>query len=314
MRILVTGAAGFIGSHLCEALLKRGDEVTGIDNFDLYYNRLIKEKNLEPLKSFNNFRFKEGDLRDSTWTLNLLEDGFESVAHIAARGGVRASILYPDEYVGLNYVSTVNLLEAMKKTAVKKLLLASTSSVYGNTTPVPFKEDSPVNNPISPYAATKKACEVMAYTYNQLYGIDTYILRFFTVYGPRQRPDMAIHKFVKLIIDGKEIEMYGDGSTLRDYTYISDIISGVVKGIDGISGYEIINIGGHATTSLSRLIEIIESALNKKAKIKRVQIPAGDVLQTLADVNKAKRLLGYAPNVSLEDGIPRFVEWYLEKK
>jgi UDP-glucuronate 4-epimerase len=310
MNVLVTGAAGFIGSHLCEALLREGHEVTGLDNFDPYYDRALKESNLTGLSTAPGFRFMELDLRDRAATEAAVAQGWDAVVHLAGRGGVRRSIEEPHAYVELNYLATVNLLEAMRVSGSRRLVFASTSSVYGNDSTPPFREDEPTSRPLAPYAATKKACEVMCHAYHQLFGLDIYVLRFFTVYGPRQRPDMAIHKFVKAITRRQPIERFGDGSMQRDYTYVSDIVAGVVRAVERARGYEVINIGGAHTTSLARLIELIEGLLGEKARIAERPVPPGDVLRTQADTSKAERLLDFSPTVSLEEGLKRFVTWY----
>ena len=310
MNVLVTGAAGFIGSHLCEALLEGGHEVTGVDNFDPYYDRALKESNLAGLRATSGFRFMEMDLRDRAATEAALAQGWDAVVHLAGRGGVRRSIEEPHAYVELNYVATLNLLEAMRRSASKRLVFASTSRVYGNDSTPPFREEEAASRALAPYAATKKACEVMCHAYHQLFDLDVYVLRFFTVYGPRQRPDMAIHKFVRAITRRQPIERFGDGSMQRDYTYVSDIVAGVVKAAERVRGYEIINIGGAQTTTLWRLIDMIEELLGEKAKIVERPAPPGDVMTTQADTSKAERLLDFSPEVSLEEGLKKFIRWY----
>jgi UDP-glucuronate 4-epimerase len=313
MKILVTGSAGFIGSHLSEALLKRGDNVVGIDSFDPYYDRTIKEKNISGLRSFEKFNFVELDLRDKASSKALLENGFDAVVHLAGRGGVRRSILEPEAYVDLNYVATLRLLESMKETGTRKIVFASTSSIYGDRSKVPFNEEERADWPISPYSASKKACEAMLYTYHHLCGFEVYALRFFTVYGPRQRPDMAIYKLIRAIINDEPFERYGDGKTERDYTYVDDIVSGVVKAVDRVQGYEIINIGGSRTIELHKLISLAEEAVGKKAIIIEKPVPEGDVFRTYADVSKAGRLIDFSPKVKIEKGLQKFVEWYLKE-
>jgi UDP-glucuronate 4-epimerase len=313
MKILLTGSAGFIGSHLSEALLKRGDNVVGVDSFDPYYDRAIKEKNISGLKNYGNFNFFEMDLRDKGTSKALLEEGFDVVVHLAGRGGVRRSIIEPEAYVDLNYVATLRLLESMKETKVNRIVFASTSSIYGDRSKIPFKEDEQADWPISPYSATKKACEAMLYTYHHLYNFDVFALRFFTVYGPRQRPDMAIYKLVKSIVNEETFERYGDGKTERDYTFIDDIVNGVVKAADRVKGYEIINIGGSRTVELQRLISLTEEIIGKKAVIIEKPIPEGDVFRTYADVSKAGKLIDFSPKVKIEEGLKKFVEWYLKE-
>lgn len=314
MKILLTGVAGFIGSHLGETLVEMKNEVIGIDNFDDYYEKEFKEKNLERLNSYNNFEFIELDLRDSMALKALLNEGFDVVVHLAGRGGVRRSIAEPEKYFELNYLATLRLLEAMKDSNVKKIVFASTSSIYGNKSPIPFNEENRADWPISPYSATKKACETLLYTYHHIYGFDVYALRFFTVYGPRQRPDMAIYKLVKAVVNDEVFEKYGDGTTERDYTFIDDIVKGVVKAIERVKGYEIINIGGSRTCELNKLIALVESYLGKKAMIVEKPIPEGDVLRTYADVSKASKLIDFSPKVKIEDGLKIFIDWFLKER
>lgn len=313
MKILVTGSAGFIGSNLCEKLVKMKNEVIGIDNFDSYYSREIKEKNLLQLKDYDNFHFLEIDLRDKSSLKILLEQNFDVVIHLAGRGGVRRSIGEPHHYVEMNYIATLTLLEVMKETNLKKIVFASTSSVYGNRSPIPFREDRMADWPISPYSASKKACETLLYTYHHIYGFDVYALRFFTVYGKRQRPDMAIYKLVKAIVNDEVFEKYGDGKTERDYTYIDDIVDGVIKAAERVTGYEIINIGGSRTVELNRLISLAESIIGKKAIIVEKPIPDGDVLRTYADVTKANKLIDFSPKIKIEEGLSNFVEWFIKE-
>ncbi len=310
MRVLVTGAAGFIGSHLSEVLCGKGHEVVGVDNFDPYYSREIKEGNLRTLRDHPNFRFEEGDLRDPAFVAGLFSKPPDRIAHLAGRGGVRTSIDQPVEYMELNYGATLNILECMRKHSESRLVFASTSSVYGDLSKVPFREDERADWPISPYSATKKACEVLCYTYHHLFGTPVYALRFFTVYGPRQRPDMAIHKFVKALYEGRPIERFGDGSTRRDYTYVADIVAGVVKGIERVEGYEIINIGGSCTTDLSTLLDMLQQVTGIEANIIEKPLPPGDVQQTYADADKAERMLDFRAAVPLEEGLRRFHDWY----
>ncbi len=314
MKILVTGAAGFIGSHLCDALLEEGCDVTGVDNFDDYYGRAAKERNIAGALSKNRFQFLEMDLRDPGATAALLAQGWDRVVHLAGRGGVRRSILEPAAYIELNYVATLNVLEGMRRSGVDRLVFASTSSVYGNSERLPFREDDPASTPVSPYSATKKACEVLCHVYHHLHGIQVHALRFFTVFGPRQRPDMAIHKFVKAISQRLPIERFGDGSTHRDYTYVDDIVAAVARSAERVEGYEIINLGGSATTSLSQLIESIERLLGEEAHIVEKPMPPGDVTRTWADTTKASRLLDFQPRVGLEEGLKRFIDWYRKEQ
>lgn len=313
MNVLVTGAAGFIGSHLCEALLKEGHSVTGVDNFDPYYGREAKERNLSPSLASPEFHFVEMDLRDKAATQALMGHPWDVVAHLAGRGGVRRSIEEPLAYLENNYLSTMTLLEAMRAHGIRRLVYASTSSVYGNRSDVPFREEDRTDLPVSPYSATKKACEVLCHAYHHLYGFEVYALRFFTVYGPRQRPDMAIHKFVSAITQKQPIERFGDGSMERDYTYVDDIVAGVVKALERVMGYEIINIGGSKTCALGTLITTLEDLLGEKAILVEKEAPPGDVWRTLADTSKAHRLLDFTPRTGLEEGLRRFIQWYREE-
>ena len=314
MKALVTGAAGFIGSHLSERLIKGGWAVVGLDNFDPFYSREIKESNVAWLGRQDGFELVEGDIRDSGCVEGILQKGgFDMIVHLAAKAGVRPSIDDPVGYQDVNVKGTVVILEAAKKFGIKKLVFASSSSVYGNNKKVPFAESDNVDFPISPYAATKKACELICYTYSHLYNIDMSLLRFFTVYGPRQRPDLAIHKFARLIEDGKPIPVFGDGSMRRDFTYIDDIIDGVVASMDNCRGYEIYNLGESRPVRLDELICAIENALGKKAIINRLPQQPGDVDQTFADVSKAKEKLAYNPDTLIEDGLTKFVEWFRNK-
>lgn len=314
MKILLTGVAGFIGSNLGEKLLEQKNEVVGIDNFDSYYSREIKEKNLKLLRDYEDFHFLEIDLRDKHSLKALLEQSFDVIVHLAGRGGVRRSILEPEQYVEMNYIATLNLLEAMKEKGARKIVFASTSSVYGNKSEIPFREDRMADWPISPYSASKKACEALLYTYHHIYGFDVYALRFFTVYGKRQRPDMAIYKLVKAILNEEVFEKYGDGKTERDYTYIDDIVNGVMKAAERVNGYEIINIGGSRTVELNRLISLAEEIIGKKAIIVEKPIPEGDVIRTYADVSKANKLIDFSPKVRIEEGLSRFVDWFIKEK
>ena len=313
MRCLVTGGAGFIGSHLCERLIEEDHDVVSLDNFNDYYDPEIKRRNVQPVISHQRYRLVEGDILD--WDLServFTEENFDVVIHLAARAGVRPSIRAPQLYQKVNVEGTVNLLELSSKFKVPKFILASSSSVYGENSKVPFSEDDPVDHPISPYAATKKACELLAYTYSSLYPISVTCLRFFTVYGPRQRPDMAIHKFTKSIIEDRDISLFGDGTSYRDYTYITDIIDGVMESIRKCDGYRIYNLGESQTVLLSDLIRILEKVLGMKAKIKRMPKQPGDVPKTYADITRAKKELGYRPGVLIDEGIKKFVEWYRE--
>jgi len=310
-KVLVTGGAGFIGSHLCERLRHEDVEVVALDNFDPFYEPAIKRRNLRHLAGDTGFRLVEGDIRDEALVCDLFAgEGFDTVIHLAARAGVRPSLQEPRLYHDVNVTGTVTLLEAARIHGLGRFIFGSSSSVYGNNKKVPFAEDDPVDHPISPYAASKKAGELVAHTYHHLYGMDVCCLRFFTVYGPRQRPEMAIHKFTRLISQGRPVPRFGGGETVRDYTYIDDIIDGVMAAAKKSSGYRIYNLGESLTTPLSRLIELIQESVGRKAEVQEEPAQPGDVECTYADVSRARSELGYAPSVPVEDGIPRFVEWY----
>ena len=311
MNIFLTGAAGFIGSSLADRLLAMDYHVTAVDNFDPFYDKKIKKDNLQQALDHNSFRFHTQDILNFEALDKIFSDNdFEIVVHIAAKAGVRPSILDPNAYYQTNVMGTLNLLELCKKHKIKKFILASTSSIYGNNDKVPFSEDDVVDYPISPYAASKKAAELLCHTYYHLYGIQNYCLRFFTVYGPRQRPDLAINKFFKLITAGKPITVFGDGSTSRDYTFIDDILDGVMKSIEKVSGYEIINLGESQTITLNNLISLIENVLGITAKKKSIPMQPGDVDRTFADITKAKKLLGYNPQTDMRDGLIKFQAWF----
>jgi UDP-glucuronate 4-epimerase len=312
-RILVTGGAGFIGSHLVDQLLAEGgSKVTVIDDFNDFYSPEIKRSAVKSHLENPNYKLVETDIRDTDALAKVFADGsFDCVVHLAARAGVRPSLKEPTLYTETNINGTQNLLELAKTHGVPQFVFGSSSSVYGINSKTPFSEEDRIFQPISPYAATKAAGELLCHTYSHLYNLRTVCLRFFTVYGARQRPDLAIHKFTKLITDGKPIQMFGDGSTRRDYTYIDDIIQGVRAAMDfGGSIHEVFNLGESETTELKRLIELIEESLGKKAIIDRQPMQPGDVPITFADISKAKRLLGYNPRTKIEEGVPKFVEWF----
>lgn len=310
MNVLVTGAAGFIGSHLCQRLVAEGNRVIGLDNLDPFYDPAIKRRNLKELRDSKRFTFVEGDIRDVSCVEGVIKQGqTDCVVHLAARAGVRPSIEDPVRYADVNVNGTAVVLEAARKYGIQKFIFASSSSVYGNNPRVPFSETDPVDNPISPYAATKKAGELLCHTYSHLYDMDITCLRFFTVYGPRQRPDLAIHKFTRLIEAGKPIPVYGDGSMERDFTYIDDILDGVMAAIDKCRGYAIYNLGESRPVRLDVLIGEIEKALGKKAVQNRLPMQPGDVSRTCADMTRAARELGYQPKTELRDGLARFVNW-----
>jgi len=309
MKVLVTGAAGFIGSHLSERLLGDGWTVVGVDNFDDFYDPQIKRRNINTCVKNKNFQLIEADIRDRPAMEEAVSKGVDIVVHLAARAGVRPSIAQPLLYADVNVNGTVVLLEAAKKHKVGKFIFGSSSSVYGNNKKVPFSEDDNVDFPISPYAATKKADELICHTYHHLYGMAMTCLRFFTVYGPRQRPDLAIHKFARLIEQGKPISIYGDGTMSRDFTYIDDIISGTVAAMEKCSRFNIYNLGESRPITVNDLVVEIEKALGKKAVKEHVPPQPGDVERTYADVTKAVRELGYNPTTTIESGLLKFVAW-----
>lgn len=314
MRVLVTGAAGFIGSWLTERLLERGDEVVGFDNYDPFYDRAIKEQNLASARANAGFRMVEGDLRERADVDALFGDReFDAVVHLAAKAGVRPSLADPAGYYETNLIGTTNLLEAMREAGCRRLVFASSSSVYGNNRKVPFQEDDRVDAPISPYAATKKAGEELCHVYHAVHGFSILALRFFTAYGPRQRPEMAIHAFTRRLFAGEPIPVFGDGSMERDFTYIDDVVDGVVAAVDHVMGtetFDILNLGESEPIRLSRLVSALEQVTGCEATIDRRQVPPGDVDRTFADVSRARRLLGYEPSVGIDEGLRRFVEWY----
>ncbi len=311
MRYLITGGAGFIGSHLVERLLRDENFIVCLDNFNDYYDPKIKEKNIQECLKDDKFKLLRCDILDEKLMKEIFEQNdFDIIVHLAARAGVRPSVIMPKLYQEVNVRGTLNLLELAKEYRIKKFILASSSSVYGNNKKVPFSESDPVDNPISPYAATKKACELISYTYSALYDISVSCLRFFTVYGPRQRPDMAIHKFTKLIACGEKIPVYGDGKVKRDFTYITDIIQGVVASIERCNGYNIYNLGESQVIELRDMIGLIEESLGKRANIEWLPSQPGDVKITYADISKAKRELDYDPHVKIDEGIKKFVEWF----
>jgi UDP-glucuronate 4-epimerase len=312
MRILVTGGAGFIGSRLCQRLLGDGHEVVTIDNFDPYYDPAIKEHNIRASGAMGEGRFSlvRGDIRD-TATLDAAWDlgPFDRVVHLAAKAGVRPSLTNPSEYLSVNVDGLLNILTYCRDRGPTKLVAASSSSVYGNTSGA-LSEDMPADRPVSPYAASKRAGELLCHAWHHLYGLDVSCMRFFTVYGPGQRPEMAIHLFTRLLSDGASIQMYGDGTTSRDYTYIDDIVDGVVRAMERVSGYRIYNLGGGRPVPLKELIRIIGESLGVTPRIEQLPMQAGDVEHTEASVDAAERDLGFRITTEIEVGVPAFVDWY----
>ena len=311
----ITGGAGFIGSTLSQKLIEQGNKVVTIDNFCDFYNPKIKEDNVKELMQNENFKLYRADIRDRQAIKEIFdESNIDIVMHLAAMAGVRPSIENPILYQEVNCMGTQNILEEMREHNVKNGVFASSSSVYGNCKEVPFREDMIVDYAISPYAATKKANEVMAHVYHKLFDMNIIMLRFFTVYGPKQRPDLAINKFTRLMLEGKEIPMFGDGTTSRDYTYVDDIVDGIIKSceytLNNNNVYEILNLGNSFPKSLRDMINIIAKTLNVEPKIKQLPMQPGDVDRTYADITKAEKLIGYSPKTSFEEGIKKFVEWY----
>jgi UDP-glucuronate 4-epimerase len=315
MNFLVTGGAGFIGSHVCERLLREGHAVWALDDLNPFYDPAIKQANLRDIRSAGAaFEFIQGDITDrATVDAVFRKTRFDQVIHLAARAGVRPSLLEPALYQRVNVEGTVNLLEAARLAGVPKAILASSSSVYGVNSKVPFSERDPIFSAISPYAASKLACEALGHVYHHVYGLEVIMLRFFTVYGARQRPDLAIHKFARLMRDGRAIPVFGDGSAARDYTYIDDIVEGIAACVERRFGYEIFNLGESQTVRLDELIAVLEDALGCRARIDRQPPQPGDVPVTYADISKARDLLGYRPRFKIAEGIRGFVEWFQRK-
>jgi UDP-glucuronate 4-epimerase len=324
MNFLVTGGAGFIGSHVCERLLHDGHAVWAFDDLNNFYDPQFKQRNLREIQTVAggcgsaaatqlelSFEFVHGDITDAAALDGIFSSvKFDQVIHLAARAGVRPSLAEPALYQRVNVEGTVNVLEAARRNGVKKITIASSSSVYGVNSKVPFSESDPIFSAISPYAASKLACEALGHTWHHIYKMDVAMLRFFTVYGPRQRPDLAIYKFAKLITGGKPIPVFGDGSAARDYTFVTDTLDGIIACTKKEFGYEIFNLGESETVSLSRMIELLEAALGKKAMIDRQPLQPGDVPVTFADISKARAKLGYHPQVKIEQGIKLFADWF----
>ncbi len=313
-KVLVTGAGGFIGSHLCEELLNLGASVYGIDNFDDYYSPTIKRQNIQNMYNNPRFQLFEADIRNADTMSDLFEPyRFDIVFHLAARAGVRPSLFNPSLYADVNVNGTTLLLEQSVKNHVSHFVLASSSSVYGNQEKIPYSEDDDVSKPISPYAATKKACELIAHSFTEAHGLPVTCLRYFTVYGPRQRPEMAIAKFTEQIIQGEALQVYGDGNTQRDFTFIDDIVAGTLLAGERPNGFEIINLGNSQMTSVNELAKQLENLFNKKAKINYLPAQKGDVDKTFADITKAKTLYGYDPKTPIEVGLQKYVQWKLSQ-
>ena len=316
MKVLVTGGAGFIGSHVSERLVARGDDIVIVDSFDPYYDPRIKRRNVSQVLASGKARVIEADICDrAAVDAELGDDTIDAIVHLAARAGVRPSLERPLDYVRTNIEGTQSLLEIARDRAIRPFVFGSSSSVYGDSTPVPFRESEPANDPISPYAATKRAGELLCNAYAHLYGMSIACVRLFTVYGPRQRPDLAIHKFARLMARGAEIPVYGDGTTERDYTYVDDIVDGIVAALDWCAAsapgaFEIANLGESRTTSLAGLIEILSAELGVNPKIQRLPEQPGDVQRTFADVTRARELFGYDPATTVEEGIRRFADWF----
>lgn len=313
---MVTGGVGFIGSHVCEHLLDAGHTVCALDDLNDFYDPAIKQNTLRELQArAQSFAFVHADITERDELEEVLASmSFDQIIHLAARAGVRPSLEQPALYQRVNVEGTTNLLEAARKRGIKKITIASSSSVYGINSNIPFSEEDPIFRAISPYAASKLACEALGHTYHHVYGMDICMLRFFTVYGPRQRPDLAIHKFAKLLQANQPITVFGNGSSSRDYTYITDTVAGVIACTEQEFGYEIINLGESETVELNRLIELLETDFKIKADIIHQPEQPGDVPITYANIEKAQRLLGYHPKTKIEDGIPKFVEWFLKQK
>lgn len=315
--ILITGGAGFIGSHLTRRLLGRGERVTVLDDFNDFYDPTRKRANVAPMLERDDYRLIEGDIRDRVLVDRLFTPGenphwggFDAVIHLAARAGVRPSLEEPILYEEVNCVGTLNLLEAARREGPETFVFGSSSSVYGINRKVPFSEDDPIDLPISPYATTKRTGELMCFNYHHLYGLKTPCLRFFTVYGPAQRPEMAIHKFTDRLARGQTIPLFGNGDSRRDYTYVDDIVDGIVAALDLAPGFEIFNLGGAETTRLQDLVQWLADELAVEPRIEYLPDQPGDVPITYADVSKAGRMLGYAPRVPIREGLRRFVDWY----
>ncbi|MFY9225960.1 MAG: GDP-mannose 4,6-dehydratase [Blastocatellia bacterium] len=314
MQVLVTGGAGFIGSHICEKLLNRGDQVIIVDELNDFYSPSIKKENLADIKKHGNYQFYQVDICNQEQMKEIfIKEKPDSVIHLAARAGVRPSLSQPILYEQVNVIGTIHLLELCRQMPVKNFVFASSSSVYGVNSKLPFSETDPINQPISPYATTKRSGELLAFNYSHLYNLPITCLRFFTVYGPRQRPEMGIHKFTRKIFNNEPIEIYGSGESRRDYTYIDDIVTGVINALDRVKQFAIYNLGESSPINLSDLVLTIEQAIGKKAIIKHLPEQPGDVPVTFADISLAKTELDFNPKTDIKTGISYFVDWYKEK-
>ncbi len=314
MQVLVTGGAGFIGSHICERLLSRGDQVIIVDELNDFYSPSIKKENLADIKKHGNYQFYQVDICNKEQMKEIfIKEKPDSIIHLAARAGVRPSLSQPILYEQVNVIGTIHLLELCREMSVKNFVFASSSSVYGINSKLPFSETDPINQPISPYATTKRSGELLAFNYSHLYNLPITCLRFFTVYGPRQRPEMGIHKFTRKIFNGEPIEIYGSGESRRDYTYIDDIVTGVINALDRVKQFAIYNLGESSPINLSDLVLTIEQAIGKKAIIKHLPEQPGDVPVTFADISLAKTELDFNPKTDIKTGISYFVDWYKEK-
>ncbi|HII71278.1 TPA: NAD-dependent epimerase/dehydratase family protein [Candidatus Woesearchaeota archaeon] len=315
MKVLVTGGAGFIGSHVCDALLDRGDTVICVDNFNDYYDVSFKESNISHHKDDKDFILYREDITDLASMHAIFEKELpDKIIHLAARAGVRPSISQPFLYEKVNITGTLNLLELSKEFSVKNFVYASSSSVYGGNKKVPFSESDPVDNPVSPYAATKKSCELLCHAYHHLHNLNITCLRFFTVYGPRGRPDMAPYLFTEWVHEGKPIKRFGPGTSKRDYTFVSDIVSGMIGVLDKDFSFEILNLGNSQTVELNYFISVIEGLLGKKAVIEQHPEQPGDVPITYADISKAKKLISFSPSTTIEEGMKMFIDWYIKER
>ncbi len=311
MAVLVTGGAGFIGSHLGERLLASGKELIVLDNFDPYYPRALKERNLAGLRDRSGCRFVEGDIRDAA-ALDRASEGavIEAIVHLAARPGVRASVENPVLTFDINLGGTAQVLELARRRQIRRFIFASSSSVYGERNEAPFREEEPIVQPESPYAASKAAGEMLCWTYHKLFGLDVSCMRFFTVYGARQRPEMAIHRFTRLIDRGEELPVYGDGSARRDFTFVDDIVEGLLAAIERAKGYRVYNLGNSQTVEVREMIALIARAVGKPARVKNHPVQPGDVSLTCASIDRAARELDYHPRTAISTGIEKFVDWY----